>query len=100
MYPTIKRGDAIILMKLEPSEIQNLQKGEVLVFRHDNKVILHRIVDVVYKNGEYHFTTKGDNNNANDNFITTSENVIGIVKVKIPVIGYPTVFLNDMFTAD
>lgn len=100
MHPTINRGDAVILEKIKEDKIKDIQIGEVLVFRHENKIVLHRVVDIIYKDGKYYYKTKGDNNNAIDNFLTIEDDVVGIVRLRVPYIGYPTVYLNDLFTAN
>ena len=41
-------------------------------------------------NDEYRYYTKGDANATEDNYKISEENVVGVVKVKIPLIGYPT----------
>ena len=32
-----------------------------------------------------------------DNWVVKNEEVIGVVKLKIPYIGYPTIWLSKMF---
>ena len=47
--------------------------------------------------GDYYFYTKGDNNENKDNYIIYPDTILGDVKVKIPYIGLPTVWLNQLF---
>ena len=42
------------------------------------------------------FYTKGDANHDIDNYKITKDMIIGIVNVKIPYIGYPTVWVNEL----
>ena len=44
----------------------------------------------------YYFYTKGDNNDDVDNYEITEDQFIGIVNHKIPLIGYPTVWVNSL----
>ena len=46
--------------------------------------------------GETIFYTKGDANHDIDNYKITEDMIIGTVNVKIPYIGYPTVWLNEL----
>ena len=94
MDPIYNRGDAVLIEYMKPQE---LKKGDILVFRHENIIVTHRIVDIKVKEGTYYFTTKGDANNAPDGFISTNENVIGKVDYVVKYIGYPTVLINELF---
>lgn len=40
--------------------------------------------------------TKGDNNNANDPWVITEDDMIGTVSFMIPYIGYPSVWVNEL----
>ena len=95
MTPTICKGDAIIVKKLDEEEIKELNVGDVLVFRNSGKTIVHRIVKVLQIKGKYCFKTKGDYNVAEDANITNQDDVVGTTYLKIPWIGIPTVWLNE-----
>ncbi|MBR2678478.1 MAG: signal peptidase I [Bacilli bacterium] len=94
MSPTYKRGDAVLIEYKKPEE---LQKGDILVFKHDNIIVTHRIVNIKRKNNTYYFTTKGDANKNIDGYTSTSDQVIGKVNYVIKYIGLPTVLINEMF---
>ena len=96
MRPTINEGDVIIVRRLNDEEISDLREGDVLVFNHDDSMIAHRIVRKVRLNNEYFFYTKGDNNTSEDGYPIEAEDVIGRVSYRIPIIGYPTLWLNRM----
>lgn len=91
MEPNISKGDAVIVDK----KINNISTGEILAYKYEGKVIVHRVYKVINTNGEYFIYTKGDANNNFDKYKVTKDMFIGIVKFKIPVIGYPTVLLNE-----
>lgn len=99
MSPIIKRGDTVIIQKIKQDELNKLKEQMILVYKHNNKVIIHRIVEIKEKDGEYYFKTKGDNNNVEDQYPIYGNEVIGIVNLKIPYIGYPTVVINDFLNA-
>ena len=91
MEPKISKGDVVIVDK----NYNKINVGDVLAYNHDGKVIIHRIYRIVKNNDEYFIYTKGDANNDYDKYKVTEDLFIGIVKIKIPLIGYPTVLLNE-----
>lgn len=96
MSPRIEKGDVVVLKRVKSDNIKTLKKGDILVFNHDNKIIVHRIIKKVNVDGSYSFITKGDHNNARDGWIVKSSDVIGIVEFRIRWIGMPTVALNEL----
>ena len=95
MTPKINIGDVVIVD--QHTKYQNLEVGEVIAYKYDNIIVVHRIVDIIIVGDEYYFYTKGDANNAKDNYIIYPNTIVGKVKVKLPYIGLPTVWLNDLF---
>lgn len=96
MRDKIDIGDVIIVKKLKPNELNQLNVGEVLVFRMDNKVIVHRIIEIKRDNdGSLLFITKGDNNKEKDNWVVTESGVIGTTNYVIPFVGLPSVWLYE-----
>ncbi len=96
MSPKIEKGDVIILKRVTTPKMKNIKKGDILVYNHDNKIIVHRVIKKKSDDGKVKFVTKGDYNNAKDSWVVKSEDVIGIVKFKIKWIGMPTVALNEL----
>lgn len=96
MTPTINKGDVVIVQKVSSNKMASLSEGDVLVFQYDKKVVVHRIAEI-HKVGEnYTFKTKGDNNERIDEWIIDEKKVIGKVVLRVPLIGYPTVWLNEV----
>ena len=94
MEPYFYRGDAVIYEKKTAKEVK---EGDVLVFSHGHMIITHRIMSIVHDNaGRYNIVTKGDNNPKEDEYIVQTGDVIGIVKVPIKYVGYPTLWVNDL----
>lgn len=91
MEPAIYTGSLIFVT---PQEDYN--KGDVITFKsrlHEGDpkeyIITHRIEEVRVDNGDYFFTTKGDNNDDVDPLEVNKLNVIGKVNpTVIPGIGY------------
>lgn len=95
MEPKINKGDIVVVEKLNEKEIKKLKEGEVLVYKHNDMVIVHRIVRVKEYNGAIYFNTKGDNNGEEDSWTIDEQLVIGRATFKIPYLGVPTVWLNE-----
>ncbi len=97
MVPTYSRGDIVVYSKPDTKELENLDLYNIIVYRLDDMIIAHRIVEIQEKNGETLYITKGDNNPTKDSKKVKKQDIIGIVKLTIPFIGYPTVWLNELF---
>ncbi len=95
MNPEIKKGDVVIIEKIS-TNYDSINIGEVLAYKYNDMIIVHRIVNIVKEQDKYYFYTKGDANNEMDNITITQDMVIGIVHYKVPYIGYPTVWLNEL----
>ena len=96
MLPTIKVYDVVVNLRVDdPSK---LHEGDVITFISQSKInygdtITHRINKITYDNGNYYFTTKGDNNLVPDESPVEFNNIIGKVILKIPQLGQAQFFL-------
>ncbi len=95
MHPQIKKGDVVIIEKVSDN-YDTLKVGEVLAFKYNDVIVVHRIINIVNENNKYYFYSKGDANNNADNFVISEDMVIGVVNYKVPYIGLPTVWLNEL----
>lgn len=95
MSPNINKGDVVVVKRLSDNEIRNLKIGDILVFNRENKIVVHRIYKIYSSGDEIFFKTKGDNNNAPDSYLIEIHEILGIVKLKVRYIGYPTVALYE-----
>ena len=85
METEIRKGDLIITKIVDPSA---LQVDDVIAFRDAaGTVTTHRIIDVVVKDGQTYFITKGDNNSSQDRNLVELKDVEGIYIGRIPGIG-------------
>ena len=96
MYPYIKKRDVVLVEKIYNNEISTLKKGDVLVFKHNNILVIHRIIRILEVEGNKYFYTKGDNNNGEDGYPISKNDVVGKALFEVPYIGYFTVELNEM----
>lgn len=96
MTGTVNKGDAVIY-KAYNKEKDILEAGDILVFRKRDMIIVHRIVKKYMVYDETVYQTKGDANEKVDNWVVNEEDVIGVVKQKVPLIAWPSVKLNEWF---
>ena len=97
MKPKIYKGDVIFVERLRKDNRNNVEVGEVLVFKYDNKIINHRVVDKVERNGKIYYETKGDANDQRDGALIDKEKVLGKTLFRIKYIGLPSIWLNELF---
>ncbi len=95
MTGELNKGDAVIYKQVEDG--QTIEVGQILVFEKNDSTTVHRVVDIVIINGQTRYTTKGDANEMNDMGYITDANIVGIVEAKIPMAGYPTLWLRSLF---
>ncbi len=95
MEPTFSRGDAIIYEVIKDKD--QLQRDDIIVFRHDGIFITHRIANITIQNNKRYYTTKGDNNNDVDSFILKDEDIVGIMRLKFKYLGQPSLWFNEYF---
>lgn len=95
MTGSIDKGDAVIF---EQYDGQELKEGEVIIFSKDDILTIHRIQDVQILNGQAIYYTKGDANQQQDDGYRTHKDITGVVKLKINYIGWPTIWINELFS--
>ncbi len=95
MEKSISKGDIVIVEKID-GNTDLLKINDVIAYHYNKKIVVHRLVKKIIVNNEPIFYTKGDANNDIDNYKITKDMIIGIVNFKIPYIGYPTVWINEL----
>lgn len=93
MNPAIKKGDIVIVD--QKYSYQDLEKGQVIAYRKNNIIVVHRIEKKLHFRDSYVYYTKGDANNHVDDFVIEEDMIVGKVNYKISYIGYPTVWINE-----
>ena len=94
MTPNIYKGDVVVIN--QKYKLDELNVGDVIAYKYEGKIIVHRIAKVAKYRDEKIFYTQGDANNTIDEYIVYPETIMGSVKWKIPYIGLPTVWLNEL----
>ena len=95
MNPVIRKGDAVILKKINNET--KLKKGDIIAYSSGSLVIVHRIKEIKNDGKNSTYITKGDANNGSDPREVSRSQIKGIVKMDIPVIAWPTVWLTELF---
>ena len=91
MEKIINIGDLAITKNIDSKKIKI---GDVIAFRKDNIVILHRVKEIHNDGDLLKFKTKGDNNNVADDFFVDSNLIEGVLYTKIPYLGSVLLFLS------
>ncbi len=100
MVPAINVLDVVVTMRVNDPE--DLEVGDIITFistdyRYSGILVTHRIYDIEKtSNGEYLFTTKGDNNNTQDSTRISYDEIYGKVIFRIPKIGYIQYYLSSI----
>ncbi len=112
MSPSLMEGDVVAWV---PVEIEDIQVGDVVVFKSwlswpEERLVLHRVVEIKDEWGEPALVTKGDANKHTDQAgphipepYVTDKNLIGKAvsignqPLKIPFIGYLGIWSNELF---
>ena len=88
MSPTLWFGDLIVITPPKAS----IPAGTIITMSVDGSLVTHRLT-TMYQGGLPE--TKGDANEINDNFSNNNVKIVGIVRLNIPLIGYPFICLQD-----
>jgi len=94
MTGTINKGDAVIFERYDKKVIK---KDDVIVFKKEEMKTIHRLVEIENYNNQYRYYTKGDANKDIDDGYILKKDIMGKVKLRIPYIGYPTIWIRDIF---
>lgn len=108
MLPTLYTGDIVIVYKPSPEDIKT---GDIIVYKSSDRLVIHRVIEVVKCGNDYCYITKGDNNPIADNIMglqpshgVSYDNVIGVVigirfgnmsaPLRIPYLGLLTIIIH------
>ncbi len=92
MTPNINKGDVVIVD--QKYSFEDIEVGEIIAVKKEGVIIIHRVAKKVSFGDSYIYYTKGDANNNMDDFVIKEDMVVGKVNLRIPYIGYPTVWFN------
>jgi len=92
MEPHYSVGDLIYVKKVDVNDIK-VGTPITFVLNEDLVVATHRVVKIDVEN--QHFYTKGDANETADSTPVHFNNVIGVPKFSIPLLGYVSDFIQN-----
>ena len=95
MSPTLERGHLLVLQRQTPEDVE---VDDIIVFNaiwHTEAPVVHRVIERVYVNEEYRYTTQGDNNPNPDHPYVLYEDIVGVVVSAVPFIGNITLILQE-----
>lgn len=94
MNPTIKPGSLIVVKEIDDSEIK---EGDIITFKGNStsNITTHRVVEVIEKDKNIKFQTKGDANDVLDPMLIDGNLLVGKVVFDIPYMGKVTSFINQ-----
>lgn len=90
MIPVIHTGDIVIVCRFCKDYVVN----DIVAYESRWGIIVHRIVD--FNREKNLLITKGDANQNTDPEPVSTRNVIGKVVLRIPFLGYLSIFLNEL----
>ena len=95
MKGTINKGDIIIIDK----KTKNINVKDVIAFKEQGVIIVHRIIDINEKLDSQKYQTKGDANKSADAWKVREQDVVGKVVLRIRWLGLPTVALSELINS-
>lgn len=95
MTGTINKGDVIIYETYKKGQV--LEENEIIVFNSDGRRVVHRIIDKRDSIKGMQYYTKGDANQNHDIGYRQEEDILGVVKFRVPQIGQITLFIRELF---
>lgn len=91
MEDVISKGDVVIV----DTKYDGIDMGDIIAYRYDNKIVVHRVFKKLESGNAIFIYTKGDANRDYDKYKISKDMIVGVVRFKVPFIGYPTVLLNE-----
>ena len=64
MRPVLDQGAHAL--QIQPTNPEQIQIGDIITYNHNNRKIIHRVVDIQHDAQGIYYTVKGDNNSAPD----------------------------------
>lgn len=93
MEPAIEIGDAVVIGR---TDAEALQEGQVIAYRLDGQIVVHRITERTETALGPVFHTKGDHNNAPDLQDVTADQICGRVLLVVPKGGTASLWLRQL----
>ncbi|MFA5405809.1 MAG: signal peptidase I [Candidatus Nanoarchaeia archaeon] len=88
-------GDAVTIVQGE------ISIGDVVIYYYDNKMIIHRVINITNIEGINYYTTKGDANPESLTFevMIPESRIVGKASNRVPWIGWPRTIMYYLIGA-
>lgn len=98
MYPDIKSGDIIITKQ---ADAEDIKVGDDISFfdpaGNGSSIVTHRVIEIIEKDGQLSFRTKGINNNTEDRVTVPADKLVGkYTGVRIALAGNIALFMQTV----
>ena len=81
------------------AEAEEIKVNDVVSFfdpaGNGTSIVTHRVIEIIEKDGEIFFRTRGDNNNTEDKELVPAKNLVGIYKSRIAGAGHIAMFMQS-----
>lgn len=94
MEPNLYAGDIVFVNT--NIDFGDVEIGDVIIFKHRDMNIVHRVIEATTIDGQKYLKTKGDANKVDDGFVATEENYCGTALFHIDKIGYAVDFVKQI----
>lgn len=95
MTGTINIGDGVIYEQYKNQKIEN---GTIIIFERNGIKLVHRVIKIKSVDNQIRYYTKGDANKEMDTGYVTSKDIVGITKLRVMYVGYPTLWIRALFS--
>lgn len=97
MEPSIETKSLIAIKK---EDIRKIEVGDIISFKvkDTNKVVTHRVSNIIEENNELKLETKGDANNSVDIGYVSEDNLLGKVIKVFPKVGHFSQSIKKVFS--
>ncbi len=85
MEPNINIGDIVLV---QPTDMNEIKVGNIIAYHVSNRIVVHRVVEVLNNNGKIYLKTKGDANLDADPGLVTERVILGKIALTIPRVGF------------
>ena len=84
------------LVFIEHADGENLKVGDIIAFRCGEEIVIHRIAEIVEREGARFFATRGDANAVEDEGYVSEDGIVGAYYgAKVPYLGGGLLFLGS-----
>ena len=96
MEPKISGGDLIICSVVDPEDVK---VRDIISFfdpaGNGTSIVTHRVIEIIEEDSKIFFRTQGDNNDTEDKEPVPAEKLVGMYKMRVPLVGHVAMFMQS-----